>query len=165
MTHAHDFRPDVAIVLCGQAGTGINTVEHLLVTLFKQAGYWVFATKEYMSRVRGGQNSTTIRISSSPVRGNVQRADILVPLNKGAIAHVQKRLSPKTLILADQDLVHDDELAQQMHCIEVPLTQRAKDIGNILYSNIVAVGLIVSLFGLESQQTADVLRAQFAKKD
>ena len=165
MTYAHDFKQDVAIVLCGQAGTGINTVEHLLVTLFKKAGYWVFATKEYMSRVRGGQNSTTIRIGSSPVRGNVQRADILVPLNKGAIAHVQKRLSPKTLILADQDLLHDDELAQQMHCIEVPLTQRAKDIGNKLYSNIVAVGLIVSLFGLDSQQTADVLRAQFAKKD
>ncbi|MFC1792776.1 hypothetical protein ACFL3Q_04240 [Planctomycetota bacterium] len=32
----------VSIVLCGQAGQGIQTVEHLLTRIFKLAGYNVF---------------------------------------------------------------------------------------------------------------------------
>ncbi|HUV62723.1 MAG TPA: 2-oxoacid:acceptor oxidoreductase family protein, partial [Sedimentisphaerales bacterium] len=76
---------DVSIVLCGQAGQGIQTVEHLLTRIFKLAGYNVFATKEYMSRVRGGVNSTEIRIGAGPVRASVSRIDILISLNKGAL--------------------------------------------------------------------------------
>jgi len=53
---------EVSIVLCGQAGQGVQTVEYLLTRILKLAGYHVFATKEYMSRVRGGANSTTIRV-------------------------------------------------------------------------------------------------------
>ncbi|MGD8500930.1 MAG: 2-oxoacid:acceptor oxidoreductase family protein, partial [Phycisphaerales bacterium] len=59
---------DLSVVLCGQAGQGIQTVEHLLTRILKLAGYNVFATKEYMSRVRGGMNSTQIRVGSKPVR-------------------------------------------------------------------------------------------------
>jgi hypothetical protein len=38
---------EVSIVLCGQAGQGIQTVEFLLTRILKVAGYHVFATKEY----------------------------------------------------------------------------------------------------------------------
>ena len=53
-------RKDVSIVLCGEAGQGIQTVETILVKAIKKSGYNVFSTKEYMSRVRGGENSTEI---------------------------------------------------------------------------------------------------------
>jgi 2-oxoglutarate ferredoxin oxidoreductase subunit alpha len=82
---------DVSIVLCGQAGMGIQTVENILTRMLKGAGYNVFATKEYMSRVRGGSNSTQIRVSSRPVSAFVNRTDILIPLNKGAIEHLQEQ--------------------------------------------------------------------------
>src|SRR4030042_5521229 len=71
---------DVSIVLCGEAGMGIQTVENVLTRMLKGAGYNVFATKEYMSRVRGGNNSTQIRVSSLPVLAFVNRTDVLVPL-------------------------------------------------------------------------------------
>jgi len=44
---------DVSIVLCGEAGQGIQTVEAILVQAVKLGGYNVFSSKEYMSRVRG----------------------------------------------------------------------------------------------------------------
>jgi 2-oxoglutarate ferredoxin oxidoreductase subunit alpha len=53
---------DLAIVLCGQAGQGIQTVEYLLTRIFKPADYNIFVTKEYMSRIHGGTNSIEIRI-------------------------------------------------------------------------------------------------------
>jgi 2-oxoglutarate ferredoxin oxidoreductase subunit alpha len=75
-------KTDITIVLCGQAGQGMQTVGKLLTCISKTAGYNVFATTEYMSRVRGGMNSTLIRISKEPVKAFVDRIDILVPLSK-----------------------------------------------------------------------------------
>ncbi|MBA7660129.1 hypothetical protein ES703_68128 [subsurface metagenome] len=44
----------VSIVLAGEAGQGIQTVEHILARVLKLSGYNVFSSKEYMSRIRGG---------------------------------------------------------------------------------------------------------------
>ena len=152
-------------MLCGPAGSGVQTVEHLLVRLFKDAGYHVFATKEYMSRVRGGQNSTTLRVGSVPVRANIDRIDLLIPLNEGAVAHVHKRLSRETTILSDPEVVHAIDLPEGVHCVETPLTQLAKDIGNKIYSNIIAVGLVGSLFGVDKTLMGEFIRKRFVKKD
>jgi 2-oxoglutarate ferredoxin oxidoreductase subunit alpha len=43
----------VSIVLAGEAGQGIQTVEYILTRVLKLSGYNVFASKEYMSRIRG----------------------------------------------------------------------------------------------------------------
>ena len=72
--------PAAAIVLCGEAGQGIQTVETVMSRLLGSAGLHVFSTKEYMSRVRGGQNSTLLRVSSGPVRALVDRIDLLIGL-------------------------------------------------------------------------------------
>ena len=54
---------DLSIVLSGGAGQGIATVEQVLLRVFKVSGLNVFASREYMSRIRGGNNSTEIRVS------------------------------------------------------------------------------------------------------
>ena len=66
-----DQKTDVSIVLCGQAGQGIQTVEKILVRCLKQSGYHVYATKEYMSRVRGGSNSIQIRVGKNRIKAPV----------------------------------------------------------------------------------------------
>lgn len=156
-------REDLSIVLCGQAGQGVQTVEHVLTRVLKQAGYHVFATKEYMSRVRGGANSTTIRVSGKPVAAYVSRMDVLVALNSGAIDHVAERLSPETIVLAEADALADvDPKAARL--FEVPFTETASEIGNKIYSNIVAVGAIAGLLGLDVDETSDYVKHFFASK-
>ncbi len=93
---------DVSIVLCGEAGQGIQTVETILVKALKNSGYNVFSTKEYMSRVRGGENSTEIRVSSKRVISYVDRIDILLALSEGAVPHLEDRITSKTLIIGDE---------------------------------------------------------------
>jgi len=139
----------ISIVLCGQAGQGIQTVEFLLTRILKLAGYNVFATKEYMSRIRGGTNSTEIRVSSAPVRAFVSRIDVLVALNKGAVEHVEKRILPGTLVLAEKESLGEDFDRTRCNCIDVQFGEIAANIGNKLYSNIVAVGTITGLLGLD----------------
>jgi 2-oxoglutarate ferredoxin oxidoreductase subunit alpha len=155
---------EVSIVLCGQAGQGVQTVEYLLTRILKLAGYHVFATKEYMSRVRGGANSTTIRVSGRRVAALVNRVDILVALNEGAVAHVAERLSAETVVLGERDVIGDQTDLEAGQVLDIPFTQIATDIGNKIYSNIVAVGAIARLLGLELDDVTDYVKRFFAKK-
>ncbi|MHC4087256.1 MAG: 2-oxoacid:acceptor oxidoreductase subunit alpha [Planctomycetota bacterium] len=155
---------DLSVVLCGQAGQGIQTVEYLLTRIFKLADYNVFATKEYMSRIRGGTNSTEIRISSKSVGASVSRIDILILLDQGAIRHVEKRISPQTIILAEKEAIGDDFDQTRYKFIDVPFTKRASDIGDKIYSNVVAVGTIAGLFGVELQTISEYVKQFFSAK-
>ena len=154
----------VSIVLCGQAGMGIQTVEHLLTRIFKLAGYNVFATKEYMSRIRGGMNSTQIRISSGPVRASVSRIDILIPLNKGALQHIESRISARTFILADKEIIGADLDRTGHKFVDLPFTGTASEIGDKIYSNVVATGTIAALFGVEFQTASKYVEQFFSAK-
>ncbi len=56
------MRSDLSCVICGAAGQGIQTIEMILPLLMKRAGYHVFATKEYMPRVRGAVQRITLML-------------------------------------------------------------------------------------------------------
>jgi len=154
----------VSIVLCGQAGQGIQTVEHLLTRILKLAGYNVFATKEYMSRIRGGMNSTSIRIGSAPVRAAVSTIDILVPLNSGALRHVEHNISARTIILADKEMIGEDLEQTKYKFVDVPFTGTAAEIGDKIYSNVVAVGTIAGIFGVELSMAGKYVEKFFSAK-
>jgi 2-oxoglutarate ferredoxin oxidoreductase subunit alpha len=157
-------KDDISIVLCGQAGQGIQTVEHLLTRIFKLAGYDVFATKEYMSRVRGGANSTEIRLSSQKVSAFVDRIDILIALNAGAVRHVEGRISSETIILAERAELGADFDVDRYRFIDVPFTEAASRIGNKIYSNVVAVGTIAGVFKIEAAVVTDYVKRFFSAK-
>jgi 2-oxoglutarate ferredoxin oxidoreductase subunit alpha len=154
----------VSICLCGQAGQGIQTVEHLLTRIFKLTGFNVFATKEYMSRVRGGMNSTSIRIGSGPVRAAVSTVDILVPLNKGALRHVERNISSRTIILADKEMIGEDIDQTKHKFVDVPFTGTAAEIGDKIYSNVIAVGTMAGLFGVELPMAGKYVEKFFSAK-
>jgi 2-oxoglutarate ferredoxin oxidoreductase subunit alpha len=155
---------NVSICLCGQAGQGIQTVEHLLTRIFKLAGFNVFATKEYMSRVRGGMNSTSIRIGSGPVRAAASTIDILVPLNKGALQHVERNISERTIILTDKEMIGEDIDQTKHKFVDVPFTGTAAEIGDKIYSNVVAVGTMAGLFGIELPMAGKYVEKFFSSK-
>jgi 2-oxoglutarate ferredoxin oxidoreductase subunit alpha len=132
--------------------------------IFKKAGYNVFATKEYMSRVRGGMNSTQIRVSSEAVRAFAARTDILVALDKGALGHVGKRVSPETIVLGEKEILGDEVSGNRHRFFDVPFTKAAAAIGNKVYSNVVAVGALAYLFGIERRLVCDCVGRFFSGK-
>ncbi len=160
-----DSPPDLSIVLAGQAGQGVQTVESLLTRAAAGAGLHVFATKEYMSRIRGGMNATSIRIASRPVAAPVDRIDLLVALDSGVRRHLARRLSQQTLVLAEAQSVGQDFEGSGCTLLDVPLTSMATQIGNKLFSNIVAVGAIAALVGIDLDFVHKVVTRQFSSKD
>jgi 2-oxoglutarate ferredoxin oxidoreductase subunit alpha len=158
------IKGDISIVLCGQAGQGIQTVEFLLTRILKLAGFNVFATKEYMSRIRGGMNSTEIRASTYRVSAMVRRVDVLIALDRGAIEHIEERLSPDTLILGEKKIITGEDDRNRYQLIDVPFTKIASEIGNVIYSNVVAVGTLSGLLGLRLQQVIGYIKDYFSAK-
>ncbi len=139
---------DISLVLCGAAGQGVQTVEHLMVRLAKAAGYHVFASSEYMSRVRGGSNSTEIRLGSVPVRGLVDRIDVLVALNGGIRPNIRDRIDEETLVLGDPEELGDEFASLGERFVPVPFLRAAREGGNRVYTNVAAAACLAAVFGM-----------------
>jgi len=158
-----DFRNEISIVLCGEAGQGVQTVEHLLTNIAKLSGYHVFSGQEYMSRIRGGNNSTLLRISSKRVSAFVDRIDLLVPFSPGSVNHVRAKMSSDTVLLGEKKIFGTEYEGDR--AIDLPLSEMANQVGGLLYLNTVAVGLISGLLKVDQELLDRELRRHFSSKD
>jgi 2-oxoglutarate ferredoxin oxidoreductase subunit alpha len=155
---------DVSIVLCGEAGQGIQTVEQLLVGIFKLSGYHVFATKEYMSRIRGGTNSTELRIGSKRVAAYVDKIDILIPLSNLALEHLKRRITTKTIIIGEKRNIKEEYCVNKDNVFFIDFTNIAEQVGGKLFSNIISVGVFTALLNADKSIAEEYLKVRFAKK-
>jgi 2-oxoglutarate ferredoxin oxidoreductase subunit alpha len=161
---------DISVVLCGEAGQGIQTVETILAQAVKQSGYHIFSTKEYMSRVRGGQNSTEIRVSSHRVASYVDRIDLLLALSSGAINHLRNRISSDTLIMGDTEHINsvkNDKTGANIpdsNFIEIPLMETAQEIGGPIFANVIAAGALSCLLNIPKEIFDGLISDMFTRK-
>ncbi len=152
------IKDEVSIVLAGAAGQGIQSIQKILTHIIKEDGYHVFTTKEFMSRVRGGMNSTEIRVSSNGGHAYVDTIDIFIPLKKGLTPFLEQRITEDTIIMGEKEELDYEQI------IDVPFSDIAKEIGNKLYSNTVAVGLISGLLKLNEGLVEDYIAEVFSAK-
>ena len=153
----------ISLVLCGAAGQGIKTVEELLTKTLKRSGYNVFATREYMSRVRGGVNSTSIRISSEKVRAYSQKIDFLFPLNASAVPHLKNKLTFDSMIIGEKEFIDTGSDTPGIK-IEVPFLEMSKNVGGKVYANIIVLGLICNILKADKSILHELLEENFNSK-
>jgi len=91
--------------IAGEAGHGLLTIEVGLTEILARAGYHFFATKNYMSRIRGGHNFHMIRISDEPVHalgGNAWQ--MLVAFDKESGRRHGPTLSPGGILIDEEEI-------------------------------------------------------------
>jgi len=159
-----EYKNDISLVICGAAGQGIATVEELLTAILRLAGYNSYSTSEFMSRIRGGTNSTVIRISSKRATAFLDRIDVLIPLSPEAMRHVKGRISSDTTILAEENNIDTELIKNPENTIKIPFTDIAMEIGGKIYSNIIAVGVLAALFRIPEEFPANHIKSRFATK-
>lgn len=135
----------VAILIGGAAGLGIDTLEKVLSDAFIRSGFYVYTSKEFMSRVRGGSNTVLIRIADAPVEAPCWDVDLFVALDAPALEHVEPRLGADTLVVADVAFTGNNP-----GWLGVPLQEKAKALGNLRYANTMAAGIIYGMLGLSA---------------
>ena len=142
------------LLIGGAAGQGIDTTAAVLEKLLKRAGYNVFTTRDFMSRVRGGHNFSLIRFGIEPVHSHSNQLDGIIALDGETIQLHQGQLKEKGFILCDSKLSSTDE-----RTIKVDMVAMAKALGNPRVSGSIAVGAILKIFGESLDGIEDVLNS------
>ena len=154
---------DINITVAGAAGQGLVTISSLLLKLFSANGYHLFASQDYMSRVRGGHNFMRIRVSNRKVLSTPEAAHILIALDQQSIDEHSKELISPALVIHDPATVKV-EPSSKAYPVPIPLMKIAMDHGGAVYGNGVAFGAIAAIMGLEKAGFSGILKRKFLKK-
>ncbi len=145
---------DLSIYIVGAAGEGIQTIGDVVSHAFLQMGIRVFTTKDYESRIRGGNSSYRIRANGP----NAPRhsADVILSLN----AHVAEHYSDA----AEATCLRLGELSPDGEGSAIPFQALAKEHFDLpIYANAIAAGALGAVLGIPSDILSGVLRTRFSK--
>lgn len=147
---------EITLVLGGEAGQGLQTIAKILARMFLNGGLHIFAVSEFMSRIRGGSNSVTLRASHRPVRALVQKIDLCVLFDKDALQRLSGRCSSETLLIGDHNLFGDEA-----GVLSLPLVDLSTRIGGAVYGNSIVCGYIARLIGWDLAPLEEALARTF----
>ena len=150
------------LLIGGEAGQGIETTVAMLEKFLKKSGYFVYTTRDFMSRVRGGHNFSIVRFADKAINSHSNILDGIIALNEETISIHKNKLKDNGFILCDTSINTDDSRA-----IRLNINEMAKNIGNPRVAGSISIGVILKLFG-ESIDTAEEvmkssLREEFIK--
>lgn len=146
------------ILIGGAAGQGIDTTVSLLEKVLKRSGYFVYSTRDVMSRVRGGHNFSLIRFGVEEITSHSSFLDGIIALNEETIGYHKDSLKPKGFLLFDGSRkIKGNEIC-------IPMTQAAKELGNLKVVGSIAAGAVLKLFGI-SLTIAEEALDSLVKKD
>jgi 2-oxoglutarate ferredoxin oxidoreductase subunit alpha len=146
---------EINIVVAGEAGQGAFSVELELTENLSRLNYHFFATKNYMSRVRGGHNFHMIRIADHPVHAlSGGKWDIVIALDEETERRHKPTLQEKGIFLSREITAEIAEAAK-------------KEFGDVVASNTVLVGIILAVIGASPErlrEAAEPGKEEYLKK-
>ncbi|MFO7868459.1 MAG: 2-oxoacid:acceptor oxidoreductase subunit alpha [Bacteroidales bacterium] len=154
----------ITIVLSGEAGQGIKTVEKLFVHSLKEEKLHFFSTSEVMSRVRGGNNTTEIRIGSPSIQSYKESIDVLIVLGKNGTERVEHRLHKDSKIIGEEKNI-PESVATSFSTTYVPFKDIAIEAGNPVLTNTVILGYLFGILKLQQKIGKEQLHKTFKEKE
>ncbi len=158
---------DFKIKIGGAAGQGMQSICHILSHVFARGGYHVFSVQDYQSRIRGGHNTSTVRIRDEYVTAMPQGTDILIALNKKTIDLHREEVGKGGAVIYDGEKIDlgDSPTKGAATLVSVPLERLAHEKGgNKIYVNSVAAGAALGLMRYDFQPMAEMLKELYGKK-
>jgi 2-oxoglutarate ferredoxin oxidoreductase subunit alpha len=146
---------DIHLLIGGEAGQGLVTIGQLLGKALVRAGYEIFVSQSYHSRIRGGHNTFAIRLGTGPFFAPRESIDILVALNAETVALHRGQLTGQALLIADSAFAPD-----QPGTIAVPFAE----LGPEGLWNTAALALLGEILGIPSEQLYQAVEAMLGKK-
>jgi 2-oxoglutarate/2-oxoacid ferredoxin oxidoreductase subunit alpha len=145
------------ILVGGSAGQGMDTISDFLEKFFKSKGLYVFSNKDYMSRVRGGNNFTQIRFGDEQSFSHYPYLDLIVALDVNTVEFHQNRLDQHGIIITDESIKHQDK-----RVVSLPLLKLAKELGLNRVFGMIAAGVVIKYFGLPLDGIDNLLSSKFS---
>lgn len=153
---------DITITIGGEAGQGVQTIGEVLSRILIRNGYYVFSVQDYHSRIRGGHNSVQIRFSDQPIQAIGTDLDLLVCLNEETQIIHQSTLRSDGIIIGT--ISNNPSISSSVSMIPIHFYEMAKGLGNPIFANIIAVGALIEILGIDEKIAEWYLEKIFQKK-
>ncbi|MBP2673318.1 MAG: 2-oxoacid:ferredoxin oxidoreductase subunit alpha [Deltaproteobacteria bacterium] len=148
---------DINIRISGRAGQGVHIAGGILSRMAVASGSHFHTTQDYMSRIRGGRNSYSIRVMDVPVRAGREDADILLALDPDHLPHFLPSVRPGGIVLTDPPPGGPSDGS-----MGAPLKELAVAAGNPILANMVGVGMVSRALGAPLESIYRILALDFS---
>lgn len=158
-------RDDLVIRVAGEAGEGVLSTGQLITLAAARAGYGVLTDSVPPAEIKGGHSLFQIRLAPQRIHSRGDVVDILLAFNREGYDRNIRELRDGGLLLYDSGDFEPptNPGTYQQHAL--PLTDIAKkELQFELGKNVVAVGAISALFGLDKEFIRRLLHQRFARK-
>lgn len=158
---------ELRVKIGGAAGLGIKAAGQTLARAFAAAGLETFDLTEYPSLIRGGHNTYTLRVSQRPIASHVQSVDVLIALDRQTVDLHRDELVERGAVIFDVETTSPKGWLPdpRLRPVPVPLAKFAREAGNPIMANTVALGAALGLVHFPLDTLADAIARQFAQKD
>jgi 2-oxoglutarate ferredoxin oxidoreductase subunit alpha len=158
-------RDDLVIRVAGEAGEGVLSTGQLITLAAARAGYGVLTDSVPPAEIKGGHSLFQIRIAPQRIHSRGDVIDILLAFNREGYDRNIRELRDGGLLLYDSGDFAPPENPGTYQQHALPLTDIAKkELQFELGKNVVAVGAISALFGLDPEYIRRLLHQRFARK-
>jgi 2-oxoglutarate ferredoxin oxidoreductase subunit alpha len=157
----------MTIRIGGEAGHGVESSVAGFCKVLARGGLHVFGLPEYYSRIRGGHNFFSIRVSEQPLYSHVEPVHLLLALTEETIPCHKGHMVEGGAIVYDAALNVSPEQwrANGVQLLPIPLSDIAKEkAGNVLARNTAALGVVAGLTGFDPEPMESVIRQNFSRK-
>lgn len=157
---------DLVIRIGGEAGMGLESSGAGFSTALTRGGLHVFGLPDYMSRIRGGHNFFSVRVSDQPLTGPREGVNLLLALNAETVEkHVDEIVEGGAVVYDPDDGLPDGVERDGVSFFPVPLSELAKEKGGRdVMRNTLALGVAAGLLGFDPGYLDSVIRDNFAPK-
>lgn len=137
--------------IAGRGGQGVMLAGFLLAQAAMTDGMQVVQTQSYGPEARLGAAKSDVIVSSGEIAyPEVLRPDVFLCLSHDALAAYSDSLLPGALSILDERAARGFETDG---AVVLPLAETARECGDVLATNIVGLGAIVSLAGTISERS------------
>lgn len=146
----------------GEQGQGLDSTSDIFATVCNRAGYYVYAYKTFQSRIKGGHTDFTSRVSRRRVLSAAPEVHVLVAMDQECIDLLARQLRQDGLLLADAHF--KPAVGSGVDLIAFDMTTMAREMGNPIYRNVIAIGASAALLGLPLDPFKEYIVDKFGRK-
>ncbi len=157
---------NMTIRIGGAAGDGVESTGVGFCQALARGGLHVFGLPDYYSRIRGGHNFYSIRVSEQPLYCHEEPVHLLLALTEETIPRHRDKIVEGGAIVYDSNVVQrTGENSTDLQLLPIPLSDMAKEkAGTALARNTLALGVTAGLTGFDLEPMESVIRQNFARK-
>jgi len=146
---------DVGIKVAGAGGDGAQTAAYLLAKAAVNEGFDATHIPSYGPESRGGTSFADVRIAAEEVLSpDAAEPHVLLAFNAPSLARFGPAIRKGGLAVYDRSVIRDaPALDPSVRLIGVPATEIARELGQPLAKNVVALGALVGATGLLPEES------------